>query len=147
MYFGGVCVKYYIASDEKNLKQVKSLIKKLTSKGFTCVNDMNLITNDEKNQITDDIGEYEKKGIEEADFMLIFLTAGKGNLYELGYALSLNKKIIVYSPEKENYHINKKSIFHNLPEVKICSGTFYKLVKLIHTLSPEGSEKDSLPLK
>ncbi|MBR8645485.1 nucleoside 2-deoxyribosyltransferase [[Brevibacterium] frigoritolerans] len=104
-------MKYYIASDEKNLKQVKSLIKKLTSKGFTCVNDMNLITNDEKNQITDDIGEYEKKGIEEANFMLIFLTAGKGNLYELGYALSLNKKIIVYSPEKENYHINKNQYF------------------------------------
>ncbi|MDQ7863992.1 hypothetical protein RCO48_31670 [Peribacillus frigoritolerans] len=38
---------------------------------------MNLITNDEKNQITDNIGEYEKKGIEEADFMLIFLTAEK----------------------------------------------------------------------
>ncbi|MDM5212363.1 nucleoside 2-deoxyribosyltransferase [Peribacillus sp. NJ4] len=148
MYFGGGCVKYYIASDEKNLKQVRSLIKKLTSKGFTCVNGGNLIADDETNQITDGIGEYEKKGIEEADFMLIFLTAGKGNLYELGYALSLNKKIIVYSPEKDNYHINKKSIFHNLPEVTICSGTFYKLVKLIHTLSPEGSEKnDSLPLK
>jgi nucleoside 2-deoxyribosyltransferase len=81
-------VKYYIASDEKNLKQVRSLIKKLTSKGFTCVNGGNLIADDETNQITDGIGEYEKKGIEEADFMLIFLTAGKGNLYELGYALS-----------------------------------------------------------
>lgn len=56
-------MKYYIASDEKNLKQVKSLIKKLTSKGFICVNDFNLITNDEKNQITDGIGEYEKRGL------------------------------------------------------------------------------------
>lgn len=80
--------------------------------------------------------------------MLIFLTAGKGNLYELGYALSLNKKIVVYSPEKDNYHINKKSIFHNLPGVTICSGTLYKLVKLIHTLSSQGvDETSSLHLK
>ncbi|CAH0151305.1 hypothetical protein SRABI96_00721 [Peribacillus sp. Bi96] len=135
-------MKYYIASDEKNKKQVRSLIKKLTSKGFTCVNDWNLIADDEDNQMTEGIEDYEKKGIEEADFMLIFLTAGKGNLSELGYALSLNKKIIVYSPEKDNYHINKKSIFHNLPEVTICSGTLYKLVKLIHTLAPEESEKN-----
>ncbi|KWW17399.1 MULTISPECIES: nucleoside 2-deoxyribosyltransferase [Peribacillus] len=136
-------MKYYMASDEKNMKQVRSLIKKLTSKGFACVNDWNLQIIEEENQLADGIGEYEKKGIEEADFMLIFLTAGKGNLSELGYALSLNKKIVVYSPEKDNYHINKKSIFHNLPGVTICSGTFYKLVKLIHTLSPEESEKEN----
>ncbi|MFJ7756021.1 nucleoside 2-deoxyribosyltransferase [Peribacillus muralis] len=136
-------MKYYMASDEKNMKQVRSLIKKLTSKGFTCVNDWNIQVNEEENQIADGIGEYEKKGIEEADFMLIFLTAGKGNLSELGYALSLDKNIIVYSPEKDNYHINKKSIFHNLPGVTICSGTFYKLVKLIHTLSPEELEKEN----
>ncbi|MED3692237.1 nucleoside 2-deoxyribosyltransferase [Peribacillus butanolivorans] len=136
-------MKYYIASDEKNLKQVRSLIKKLNAKGFTCVNDSNLIENDDKQGVIDSIGEYEKKGIEDADFMLIFLTAGKGNLYELGYALSLNKKIVVYSPEKDNYHINKKSIFHNLPEVTICSGTLYKLVKLIHTLSSQGVDNTS----
>ncbi|AOH55113.1 hypothetical protein ABE28_012205 [Peribacillus muralis] len=136
-------MKYYMASDEKNMKQVRSLIKKLTSKGFTCVNDWNIQVNEEESQIADGIGEYEKKGIEEADFMLIFLTAGKGNLSELGYALSLDKNIIVYSPEKDNYHINKKSIFHNLPGVTICSGTFYKLVKLIHTLSPEELEKEN----
>ncbi|WP_057912913.1 nucleoside 2-deoxyribosyltransferase [Peribacillus muralis] len=135
-------MKYYMASDEKNMKQVRSLVKKLTSKGFLCVNDWNVQADEEADPIADGISDYEKKGIEEADFMLIFLTAGKGNLSELGYALSLNKKIIVYSPEKDNYHINKKSIFHNLPEVTICSGTLYKLVKLIHTLSQANSEKD-----
>ncbi|MCK1993324.1 group-specific protein [Peribacillus muralis] len=135
-------MKYYMASDEKNMKQVRSLVKKLTSKGFLCVNDWNVQADEEAAPIADGISDYEKKGIEEADFMLIFLTAGKGNLSELGYALSLNKKIIVYSPEKDNYHINKKSIFHNLPEVTICSGTLYKLVKLIHTLSQANSEKD-----
>nr|WP_245402911.1 nucleoside 2-deoxyribosyltransferase [Peribacillus muralis] len=124
------------------MKQVRSLVKKLTSKGFLCVNDWNVQADEEAAPIADGISDYEKKGIEEADFMLIFLTAGKGNLSELGYALSLNKKIIVYSPEKDNYHINKKSIFHNLPEVTICSGTLYKLVKLIHTLSQANSEKD-----
>lgn len=56
-------MKYYIASDEKNLKQVRSLIKKLTSKGFTCVNDWNLIEDDENNQIAEGIGEYEKGGL------------------------------------------------------------------------------------
>ncbi|MFJ7747827.1 nucleoside 2-deoxyribosyltransferase [Peribacillus sp. NPDC097295] len=139
-------MKYYIASDEKNIKQVKSLIKKLTAKGFTCVNDWNLIEKEGKKEAANNIGDYEKEGLEEADFMLIFLTAGKGNLYELGHALSLNKKIVVYSPEKENYHINKKSIFHNLPDVIICSGTLYKLVKLMKSLSP-AEQSDPSPIK
>ena len=135
-------MKYYIASDEKNIKQVKSLIKKLHAKGFSCVNEWNLFG---KNGIkeTTSLGEYEKDGINEADFMLIFLTAGKGNLYELGHALSLNKKIVVYSPEKENYHINKKSIFHNIPGAIICSGTLYKLVKLIQSLAPTEQDDPS----
>ena len=135
-------MKYYIASDEKNIKQVKSLIKKLHAKGFSCVNEWNLFG---KNGIkeTTSLGEYEKDGINEADFMLIFLTAGKGNLYELGHALSLNKKIVVYSPEKENYHINKKSIFHNIPGAIICSGTLYKLVKLIQSLAPAEQDDPS----
>ena len=130
---GGVLVKYYIASDEKNIKQVRSLIKKLHSKGFLCVNNRNIIESNEEEVVQIS----EKEGIEQADFMLIYLTAGKGNLSELGHALSIKKKIIVYSPEKENYHINKKSIFHNLPDVTICSGTLYKLVKLIQSLSSE----------
>ncbi|MFJ7679582.1 nucleoside 2-deoxyribosyltransferase [Peribacillus sp. NPDC097198] len=135
-------MKYYIASDEKNIKQVKSLIKKLNAKGFSCVNEWNLFDKN-GNKETNSLGDYEKEGIDEADFMLIFLTAGKGNLYELGYALSLNKKIVVYSPEKENYHINKKSIFHNIPGAIICSGTLYKLVKLIQSLAPAEQDDPS----
>ena len=52
--------------------------------------------------------------IEDADFILVFLTAGKGNLFNIGFALALKKKILVYSPEKDHYHIGKKSIFYNL---------------------------------
>ncbi|MFJ7638077.1 nucleoside 2-deoxyribosyltransferase [Peribacillus sp. NPDC097206] len=136
-------MKYYIASDEKNIKQVKSLIKKLNAKGFSCVNEWNLFDKNGNKETTNSLGDYEKEGIDEADFMLIFLTAGKGNLYELGYALSLNKKIVVYSPEKENYHINKKSIFHNIPGAIICSGTLYKLVKLIQSLAPAEQDDPS----
>lgn len=54
-------MKYYMASDEKNMKQVRSLIKKLTSKGFACVNDWNLQIIEEENQLADGIGEYEKR--------------------------------------------------------------------------------------
>ena len=57
-------MKYYIASDEKNIKQVKSLIKKLTAKGFTCVNDWNLIEKEGKKEAANNIGDYEKEGIE-----------------------------------------------------------------------------------
>ncbi|MFJ7830436.1 nucleoside 2-deoxyribosyltransferase [Peribacillus sp. NPDC097264] len=136
-------MKYYIASDEKNIKQVKSLIKKLNAKGFSCVNEWNLFDKNGNKETTNSLGDYEKEGIDEADFMLIFLTAGKGNLYELGHALSSNKKIVVYSPEKENYHINKKSIFHNIPGAIICSGTLYKLVKLIQSLAPAEQDDPS----
>lgn len=44
----------------KNLKQVRSLIKKLNAKGFTCVNDSNLIENDDKQGVIDSIGSTKK---------------------------------------------------------------------------------------
>ncbi|WP_110927929.1 TIR domain-containing protein [Bacillus massiliglaciei] len=120
---------YYLASDEKNKKQAKSLIRKLKSKGFNCLNEVFYIDNS-----VSDSEEQSEKAIEKAAFILIYLTAGKGSLHEIGYALSLQKKIILYSPEKENYHIGKNSIFRNMPEVMISSGTFYKLVKQLRTM-------------
>ncbi|AZV43271.1 nucleoside 2-deoxyribosyltransferase [Peribacillus asahii] len=124
-------MQYYLATDEKNKKQVRSLVKKLKTRGYNCLNDLSQ-TSCKSNTVN--IGESEEQMIEEADFILVFLKAGKGSLYTIGYALALKKKIIVYSPEKEHYHLGKKSIFHNMPYVDICSGTFYKLEKMLHSV-------------
>ncbi|USK68450.1 nucleoside 2-deoxyribosyltransferase [Peribacillus asahii] len=124
-------MQYYLATDEKNKKQVRSLVKKLKTRGYNCLNDLSQ-TSCKSNTVN--IGESEEQMIEKADFILVFLKAGKGSLYTIGYALALKKKIIVYSPEKEHYHLGKKSIFHNMPYVDICSGTFYKLEKMLHSV-------------
>lgn len=128
---GGIFVQYYLATDEKNKKQVRSLVKKLKTRGYNCLNDLSQ-TSCKSNSVN--MGESEEQMIEKADFILVFLKAGKGSLYTIGYALALKKKIIVYSPEKEHYHLGKKSIFHNMPYVDICSGTFYKLEKMLHSV-------------
>ncbi|MFB5285033.1 nucleoside 2-deoxyribosyltransferase [Peribacillus sp. Hz7] len=124
-------MQYYLATDEKNKKQVRSLVKKLKTRGYNCLNDLSQ-TSCKSNTVN--MGESEEQMIEKADFILVFLKAGKGSLYTIGYALALKKKIIVYSPEKEHYHLGKKSIFHNMPYVDICSGTFYKLEKMLHSV-------------
>jgi diphthamide synthase subunit DPH2 len=139
-------VKYYMATDDTNNKQVRSLIKKLRTKGFYCVNkhEQNIINHSIETAMGLHMDSSKESAIKSADFILVFLSAGKGNLHNIGYALALKKKILVYSPEKDHYHISKKSIFHNLPGVYICSGTFYKLVKTIHLLFVEQFEEKEL---
>ena len=131
-------MKYYIAADDINKKQVRSLVKKLRTKGIHCVNADKVMS--ESNMVELHLESSKAAAIEDADFILVFLTAGKGSLYNIGFALALQKKILVYSPYKDHYHIGKKSIFYNLPSVNICSGTFYKLEKAIRSMFVEQIE-------
>lgn len=133
-------MKFYIAADDKTNKHVRSLVKKLRTKGLYCVNSWN----DKNDQREDQVNNSEEKAIDDADFLLVLLTAGKGNLSDIGYALTKNKKLIVYSPEKDHYHIDKKSIFHNMPNVYICSGSFYKLEKMIKNVFIEKFENSEM---
>lgn len=140
-------MKYYMAADDTNNKQVRSLVKKLRTKGIHCVNEGKLMNQTLEKTIEVHMESSKTAAIEEANFILVFLTAGKGSLYNIGLALALKKKILVYSPEKDHYHIGKKSIFYNLPNVYICSGTFYKLEKAIRSMFIEQQEEnDSLQL-
>lgn len=127
-------MQYYLATDDKNKKQVRSLVRKLKTRGYDCLNESNIINriSCKSNDVNND--ESEEQMIEKADFILVFLKAGKGSLYTIGYALALKKKIIVYSSDKEHYHLGKNSIFHSMPHVAMCSGTFYKLEKMLHSV-------------
>lgn len=147
MTFGGWLVKYYIAADDTNNKPVRSLVKRLRTKGIHCVNECKVMDESLDEPVELHMESTEVSLIEEADFILVYLTAGKGSLYNIGFALALKKKILVYTPEKDHYHIGKKSIFYNLPSVNICSGTFYKLEKAIKLMFVEQNEShDSLQL-
>lgn len=123
-----------MAADDTNNKQVRSLLKKLRTKGIHCVNEDKIMS--QSLDITFELHMESSKAtaIEDAEFILVFLNAGKGSLYNIGMALALKKKILVYSPEKDHYHIGKKSIFYNMPNVYICTGTFYKLEKAIRSM-------------
>ena len=135
-----------MASDDKNKKQVRSLVKKLKVKGFYCVNEWNVLHSSMDTKQKGRMDYVDETVMDAADFVLVFLTAGKGNLYTIGCALALHKKIVVYSPKKDHYHIGKNSIFYNLPNVSICSGTFYKLEKTIRSLHIKHEEKEMVPL-
>lgn len=127
-------MKYYMAADDTNNKQVRSLVKKLRTKGIHCVNECIVMSQSLEKTVELHMESSKAAMIEDADFILVFLTAGKGSLYNIGLALAMKKNILVYSPEKDHYHIGKKSIFYNLPCVNICSGTFYKLEKAIRSM-------------
>lgn len=140
-------MKYYIAADDTNYKPVRSLVKRLRTKGIHCVNECKVMNHSLEKTAEVHIESSEVSLIEEADFILVYLMAGKGSLYNIGFALALKKKILVYTPEKDHYHIGKKSIFYNLPSVNICSGTFYKLEKAIRLMFIEQTENtESLQL-
>lgn len=136
-----------MAAEDTNNKQVRSLVKKLRTKGIHCLNEGNVMNQMINKTVDLHMESSEAAAIENADFILVFLSAGKGSLYNIGLALALKKNILVYSPEKDHYHIGKKSIFYNLPNVYICSGTFYKLEKAIRSINIEKVEvNDSLQL-
>lgn len=58
---------------------------------------------------------------------------GKGSHIELGIALRLNKKVILYSPNEEVNDFAKTSTFYHLSEVVKFNGTIDELVNFLTT--------------
>ena len=77
------------------------------------------------------IGQKEKTAVIEADIVIVLLPAGKGSHIELGIAIGNNKKIYLYSPNKEVDNLETTSTFYQLPEIEKCFGTIDELVDII----------------
>lgn len=124
-------MKFYIASSLKNIDQVKYVSKRLKNKGFIHTYDWTVNENVTTLEELKAIGQKEKNAVIEADFVVVLLPAGKGSHIELGIAMGNDKKIYLYSPNKEVDNIEKTSTFYHLPEIEKCFGTIDELVDII----------------
>lgn len=122
-------MKFYIGSGFKNVELVNEFSKKLQNYGWE--HTYNWAENIKENETIEDLIEYsklEQKGIEEADAVIIILPAGRGTHIELGMAIALNKKIYLYSSQKEEFDIENTVNFYQLPNInRIIGDTDYAI--------------------
>ena len=124
-------MKFYIASSLKNIDQVRYVSKRLKNKGFIHTYDWTVNENVTTLEELKVIGQKEKNAVIEADFVVVLLPAGKGSHIELGIAMGNDKKIYLYSPNKEVDNIETTSTFYHLYEIEKCFGTIDELVDII----------------
>lgn len=124
-------MKFYVASSFKNIDNVRYVSEQLKSKGYIHTYDWTKNARASTYEDLKQIGQQEKNAIEEADFIVILLPAGKGSHIELGIALGLNKRIILYSPNDEIYNFATTSTFYYLQEVIRFVGPLDELVEFL----------------
>lgn len=122
-------MKFYIGSGFKNVELVNEFSKKLQNYGWKHTFNWTKYINEY--ETIEDLIKYsrlEQKGIEEADAVIIILPAGRGTHIELGMAIALNKKIYLYSSQKEEFDIENTVNFYQLPNInRIIGDTDYAI--------------------
>ena len=123
--------KFYVASSFKNLETVRWVSEQLINREYIQTYDWT--KNERASNIKDliEIGQQEKQGVMEADFIIVLLPSGKGSHIELGIALGQGKRIYLYSPNDEVNHFETTTTFYHLSEVKKCSGTVEELIEVV----------------
>ncbi|MGM7701830.1 nucleoside 2-deoxyribosyltransferase [Pseudalkalibacillus sp. Hm43] len=124
-------MKFYVASSFKNVDKVRQVSKMLKSKGY--IHTFDWTKNIKASTLEDlkQIGQQEKNAVSEADFIVVLLPAGKGSHIELGIALGLNKRVILYSQDNEINNFSTTSTFYHLSEVEKVIGSLEDLVEYL----------------
>lgn len=125
-------MKYYIASSLENAEQVQRLARVLNSWGWTQTHDWaqhGSVQAQGREKIRD-TAERELDGVREADIVIIMLPGGRGTHVELGTALALNKRIILYAESQEKLEqTNRICSFYTLTDI-VIGDTFDLLDRL-----------------
>ncbi|MGG1631183.1 nucleoside 2-deoxyribosyltransferase [Rossellomorea sp. NRS-1567] len=124
-------MKFYVASSFHNIKQVRDVNERLKIKGYIHTYDWTQNGRASTLEELKKIGEEERQAIIESDLILVLLPGGKGSHVELGIALGLNKRVILYSPCNEVSDFDQTTTFYHLPEVEVCTGTVEELVDYV----------------
>ncbi|ADC48582.1 hypothetical protein BpOF4_02575 [Alkalihalophilus pseudofirmus OF4] len=121
-------MKFYVASSFSNSAAVQHVSEQLRKEGFIHTYDW---TKNGRAKTKEDliaIGQHERDGVREADLVIILLPGGKGTHIELGMAISLEKRIYLYSPDDQINDLEVTSTFYHLPEVTQCIGSINQLI-------------------
>lgn len=111
--------KVYIASTLSNSVRVQKLGKRLRDLGIEITYDWTTHNNgvpyvsDDQPEHKRIIGEYELKGVFDADCVLVVMPGGSGTHFEFGFAYALQKRIVLLLDE----HKGQSPSFHFMNEV------------------------------
>ncbi|PFG06459.1 nucleoside 2-deoxyribosyltransferase [Bacillus sp. es.034] len=124
-------MNFYIGSSFANTDLVRYVSARLEEKGF--IHTYDWTRNDRASTVKDlqHIGQNEKDAITESNVVIIMLPGGKGSHVELGIALGLGKRIILYSPNGEVHDLANTTTFYHLHEVEKCSGSIEELLEYV----------------
>ncbi|MGM0751558.1 MAG: nucleoside 2-deoxyribosyltransferase [Bacillota bacterium] len=126
-------MKFYIGSSFKNIDQVRDVSDRLKRKGYTHTYDWTQNNRASTVEELKQIGEKEMQAIIESDVILVLLPGGKGSHVELGIALGLNKRVILFSPNNEVHDFAQTTTFYHLSEVEVCTGNVDELLEYVST--------------
>lgn len=129
-------MKFYIGSGFQNCEAVKAYAELLETNGWRHTYNWTKHIGGEASM--DDLivfAESERRGIEEADVVVILLPAGRGTHIELGMALALEKKVFLCAAAEEEFSIEKTVNFYQLPEIARLVGTAEENVREILRLA------------
>ncbi|MCA1065791.1 nucleoside 2-deoxyribosyltransferase [Rossellomorea sp. AcN35-11] len=124
-------MNFYIASGFSNKDRVRYVSEALKMEGHIHTYDW---TVNERASTFEDlryIGQKEKDGIIHSHIVIVLLPGGKGSHVELGMAIALDKRVILYSSDNEVHDFASTTTFYHLPEVEICSGSMEELLELV----------------
>ncbi len=129
-------MKFYIGSGMAGCESVNYYAKHLKQNGWQQTYDW--VKNVNADVSIDDMIEYakhEKKGIEDADVVIILLPAGRGAHIELGMALALNKKVFLCAPSQNDFTVENTVAFYGLSNIKQLTGNADENIEEIIQLS------------
>ncbi|NQD65628.1 group-specific protein [Bacillus haikouensis] len=124
-------MKFYIASSLKNIHNVRYISEKLKLNGHTHTFDWTTLNPAVSLEKLQEIGQLEKEAVIQADVVIMLLPAGKGSHIELGIALALDKRIILYSSHGDINNLDETSSFYHLSQVEKFLGDKDDLVNFI----------------
>lgn len=132
-------MKYYIATALKNAKNHNIVRDGLNKLGHEITYDWTThgSVKHKGKEVLREKGNLEQKGIEEANFVVVLLPGGRGTHTELGMAIALGKKVIIWCSEEDKYFFeacDKTCIFYHLEEVDRVVGRFEELPSIINNI-------------
>ncbi|CAG9607334.1 nucleoside 2-deoxyribosyltransferase [Pseudoneobacillus rhizosphaerae] len=124
-------MKFYIASGLLNKKIVQIVAAHLKSYGFTHTYDWTQNERADSVEKLQAIGEDERIGVLNADFLIVLLPGGKGTHVELGIALAQHKRVYLYSPTEDINDFSKTSTFYFLEEIIPYIGPLDNFIEMV----------------
>ncbi len=123
-------MKFYIGSGFKNVDRVRDLSNELKKLGW--IHTYNWAEVEVGSETREELVTYsrlELAAIEDSDIVIIILPAGRGTHIEMGYAMALGKRIVLYTSDEEEFSLDNTVNFYQIPEIEKIVGDKETLIK------------------